>query len=297
MAEIKEKKFFISLDDCIAATRNKEIMEVIVFSLMVKSTFRSSVLKNYKISELKEIFSMGSDKIRRILENGKKYRYIQVTKKGHLLFEQVKCEGNGNLFIKLISKTANDRNELKSYHKFKEIEIKLRKAIALNYIRLRNRLHNKLKKARNPESYKGFRRNEKIKRMYEGFSNDDPGISQASIAKALGLSRYTTYRLMKQLISEGLVDKKEQLIETDIYPGAPLSAINDFRREAHDPELSAIRDFYKKEKNKGYLVRKEIREKNSSLRVWRVMCMRTNIYSNPENTFKFLRKKPKKTYL
>lgn len=204
---------YISSSLATEAVHSKERLEALAFAICVKRTFVSSTVKNATTRRCKDIFGVGSTRMCRILKNGVKYGYLR-RDGDSLVALPVRGEKEFNIRIESELLTFSRTRRAECQYKLKDIADTIRKAALLYHISKQTSCVDTTKKARGVYGYKPMRNAlRKIKSMrcsgeaYEGLSN-------RRVMNIVGTGLNKARNLVRNLVADKLVDKKERYVKT-----------------------------------------------------------------------------------
>lgn len=194
-----DRRLKIALSELTAASQNKGMFESLCFAVLVKSTFVNSRIYPHSIRESKEIFHIGQDRLKRVIQGCLRYGYAT-------------AEGDVIVFRSLTHKKA--RNVIiETQTSFKGVERLLREQLILSKIRQVEFMENKVSKAF-AENRMVSRRDIRIIRRYNMNSERDSfsgTISKRTLADVAKCSISTATSLIKDLKAKGEIRVKRNI--------------------------------------------------------------------------------------
>ena len=177
------------------AIQSESRLEALAMAIQFKGLFTSSALHSRSYREMKDVFSMGYNKLKRAITNAIEYGYIR--KQGNLFIAN---KISGRNYVKLeFSDFDKSNSNLR-------IQKELRKAYLVNYLRKREKLEHTVNKARGYGSPRDCKKAIKLLNKYGIDKNSFiGGTSYNRIAEVLGISRNSSIKLIQELEDQGII--------------------------------------------------------------------------------------------
>ncbi len=201
----------------VAGHRNR--IDALAFAILVKQERRNSLITNATRRKLKELFHMGSDKLKQVIEDGVKCSFLRW--EGNNLIANKVClqKGLGYMISRKLFLEAKFRNK-NGLLTLSAVRTIIEEAIIVNQINMQNNCSDTHVRATEAKSVKTVRAAKKREsRMLNGkYCEDYVGLSNARIQALIGRSHGKASKAVKNAISHNLISKKVRIYETSI-PG------------------------------------------------------------------------------
>ena len=214
----KQRTINVSLPLC----RNSIIfgeVECLAFALMVKHKFVNSTINNPSIRNLKQMFHIGQDKLKRILKTSLERNYISYDSCGRLIAMPVydtpskkKDEPHFFFHIKMTDGLLCRLNEKSDLNKIKTYERFIRESVLLNQTKKATNIGFDL---RTSKLRHRSRKATSLKRKCHT-SEAKKNLSLARIGEILKCGRYSARKIINSLVKSELVIRSCQNIFTGI---------------------------------------------------------------------------------
>lgn len=226
-----KQRLYLSTIVANEAVQSKDRIEALAFSMQIKLTFVSSIVQSATVSRCKSIFGMGSTRMSRIIRNSLKYGYIKRVG-SDLIALQFKGSKNYCMKLDFAYLTAGITGENICQYSIKDIIRLIKQSVLLNHIRKTNNCADTFNTSSNPKSKSAFKKaKSKLKRMQcDKFYGE--GISIKRIMLITNTKRTNARKLISSLVANGLVDKVDQSVKTNINPTDFIKSSNVWFRES-----------------------------------------------------------------
>ena len=211
-----DKRIKISIMAMRSAIQDKENLESLAFSILIKQTFVSSRINNPTYRNLRSIFGIGNSKLKCLISNGIKLGYLRYDKE---CLVANKLNKQGVVFDFVGSDlTASKTNSIVCKFTLKEIRNAIKKAVVVNHINNANECFDTINSANSPTNVREYRRARgKLKRMPNvKFANNQ--ISIKRFAEISNSSMYVAKMVIRELKSKGNIVSKRSIVKTSINP-------------------------------------------------------------------------------
>ena len=211
-----DKRIKISIMAMRSAIQDKENLESLAFSILIKQTFVSSRINNPTYRNLRSIFGIGNSKLKCLISNGIKFGYLRYDKEC-LVANKLNKQGVVFDFVGR-DLTASKTNSIACKFTLKEIRNAIKKAVVVNHINNANECFDTINSANSPTNVREYRRARgKLKRMPNvKFANNQ--ISIKRFAEISNSSMYTAKIVIKELKSKGNIIANKTIVKTAINP-------------------------------------------------------------------------------
>ena len=202
---------------------NKDAIDALAFAMLIKQAYVSSVVVNATISNLKQKFGMGSDKLRKVLSSCIKFGFIRREGK-----DIIANRLHGNKSLTYIFKARRFYEAKKGKGRLSVIGVRsmIEEAIIVNHVKIQNECadtHYRASHPLNADTLRSARRREKrmLRKPYEGrFS----GLSNSRIQELIGRKHGKASKTIKNAIAHRLL-KKQFRVEGIDMKGDPCNYV------------------------------------------------------------------------
>lgn len=182
-----DRRLNIAFSELVAASHNKERRDALCFAVLVKSRYTNSRLYHHSVRELKQMFHIGQDKLKKVLKDCVRFGYA-ISSGSAVIFRSLSRKGEKNILIETQSS-------------LKETEKLLREQLILSKIRQVEFLDNSVLKAY-AKGKPATRRDLRNIKRYDMNTNRDSfsgTITRDTLARTAGCSIRTVDSLIGSL--------------------------------------------------------------------------------------------------
>jgi hypothetical protein len=201
-------------------------LECLAFAIQIKLTFVNSTVNSPSIRRLRDVFHIGSDRIRRILNKGLERHYISYDDNGNLIANPIKEDGAYHITLDFKSKTMGQTHESDCKYRIKTIIDIIRKSVLINHI-------NKQKEC--DVTFQKASLSKKASRKYNCKCHTEAvyrGLSNKRIQSITGVKRAKAKKLIRSLVYSDVITCEKKAIKTNIDPNDFKNTTNKWFRES-----------------------------------------------------------------
>lgn len=182
------------------ARESAERFDAFAFAVCIKLKYSSSMLHKADVRNIRSLFSIGTEKARKVLKNALKYGYI-------------KEYGRFYVACKIKSDFNNNKIETKNIT-LKTVSKELKKLTIINHISSNEKVSSLKNMASNPKTLKEYKTAKRLIQKWNVNNFDtDGGLSYCSIAKKANISIRTAIKYIKELVTDGKIKKQTFRLE------------------------------------------------------------------------------------
>lgn len=191
----------------VAGNRNR--IDALAFAVMVKQVRRNSLIQKATQRNLKKVFHIGADTLKRVVDDGLKWGFLR--KEGSNLIANKICENKklGYLVRKSLFLEAKYRNK-RDYLTLSSVRSIIEEAILVNQVNMQQSCsdtHVRATSGRTVRSIRNARKRES--RMLNGkYCNKYTGLSNWRIQQLIGRKHGRAVKVVKNAISHNLISKR-----------------------------------------------------------------------------------------
>lgn len=226
------------------AVNDKQLIESLAFSVLVKLTFVSSRVQSATINKCKDLFQIGSTRMCRIINNGIEYGLLKrdgkdlvatslKREKSYHIRLDFECKTYSRTKALMNGKPKSEQEPVVCQYSLKDIIDIIRKSVLLNHISKQSDCEDTINIAKgNTKSVKQLRRaRKKCKRMLRT-NNAFTGLSRKRIMDITKVCKAKAKQFIDSLCSSGLVSRIEQSVRVCVnYSDFSRDVANSFYKE------------------------------------------------------------------
>lgn len=218
------RKLWIGTETLRFVAGNRDKIDALAFAIMVKQERINSTITNCSQRNLKKVFHMGSDTLRRVIDDGLEYGFLR--RDGNRLVANKICQ-NKKLGYKIARQIFIEAKYKNGDHlTLSNVRTIIEEAIIVNQISMQQSCtdtHNRATNGQTTQSIRAARKRESrmLKRQY---CNDYNGLSNLRIQQLIDRKHGKAVKVVKQAISHKLVSKRIRMTEFNV-PGETYSPV------------------------------------------------------------------------
>lgn len=226
------------------AVNDKQLIEVLAFSVLVKLTFVSSRIQSATVSKCKDLFGIGSTRMCRIINNGISHGLLKrdgrdlvatslKREQSYHIRLDFECKTYSRTRALINDKPKSEREPIVCQYSLKDIIDIIRKSVLLNHISKQSDCEDTINIAKgNTKSVNQLRKaRKKCKRMLHT-DNAFTGLSRKRIMDITKVCKNKAKHLIDDLCKNGLVKRVEQSVRVFLnYSDFSPKLANSFFRE------------------------------------------------------------------
>lgn len=210
----KRKYLYVSYDIAKRALSDNRALDALAFTVSIKLNYQNSILYAKPIREAKQVFHIGQDKLRRVINDAETLKLIRRSNR-NIAATRLRKVNAPNIRLYFGSCEGIKLNTIKDC---------IRKQILLNYFSVTSKFRNtekELLKSKDDKAYVKTKAYNKAKRFAQKCMNqkeldrienskeyilqNNRGVSKRSIAKRVNCSIGTAHRLVREMRNDGTI--------------------------------------------------------------------------------------------
>lgn len=218
------RKLLVGTDMLRFVAGNRDRIDALAFAIMIKQERINSTITGTSQRNLKKIFHMGSDTLRRVIENGMKYGFLR--REGNRIIANKICRNKklGYNIKRSFFVEAKHRNG--SHLTLSNVRTIVEEAIIVNQISMQQSCADTHDRATDGHTRKSVRdaRKRESRMLKQPYCDGYTGLSNLRIQQLIGRKHGKAVKVVKQAIIHKLVSKRIRMTEFNV-PGETYSPV------------------------------------------------------------------------
>ena len=196
---------------------NKDMIDALAFAILIKQERINSLITNPTQRRLKELFAIGSDKLRKVLKDGLQYGFLRYD--GDSL---IACKLHENKFFSAILKREwfieAKKNNKKNRLTLTDVRAIIETMIVVNQVKMQNDCKDTHKRATSPSCVAELRsaKRRESRMLQKDFCDKFTGLSNIRIQQLIARKHGKAVKTVKSAIKKGLLSKKTRELTLNI---------------------------------------------------------------------------------